>query len=183
VANCWSFSTHEFLLYKNYVSGLANLLLCILCCRYCLIADVRDVMRRKIIWCPRGTNDAEPYKRISPLLPVYYNRYFALSSRRIISDISAVCIFLSTYYHNRLQETQDHKLCLKFYRWFTFMLICFLHCRSVQVAYHEKCTVENITLLPSAISALPNGHTCLRVLPVLLHDYLCLCTEFIQSTR
>ena len=75
-------------------------------------------MGGKIIWGPLGTNDAELCNRISPLLPVYYNRNCALSLHRIISGMSAVCIFLSTYRYNRLQETQDDKPCLKFYRCF-----------------------------------------------------------------
>ena len=74
-------------------------------------------------------------------------------------------------------------MCLKFYRWFTFMLICFLHRRSVQGAYHDKCTVKSLILLHPTIAALPHEHTCRCVLSVLLNDYLCLCTKFILSTR
>jgi hypothetical protein len=61
-------------------------------------------------------------------------------------------------------------------------LICFLHRRSVQAAYHDKCTVKNTILLHSAISALPNEHTCRLVLPVLLNDCLCLSSELTYST-
>jgi len=62
-------------------------------------------------------------------------------------------------------------------------LICFLRRRSVQGAYHDKCTVQTVILVHPAIAALPHEHTCRRVFPVLLNDYLCLSTKFILSTR
>jgi hypothetical protein len=124
-------------------------------------AYIRDVMRGKMIRGPRGTNDAEPYNRISPLLPVHYNRIFALSLRRISSQSSAIGIFLSTYRHSHRKETQDGKLCRSFLRLVHVSLyaLCTSKCRGVQGAYHDNCSVKNIIMLNAAIATLRHEHT------------------------
>jgi hypothetical protein len=46
----------------------------------------------------------------------------------------------------------------------------------------KHCSVQNIAMPHPAITALPHKLACHRILPILLNDYLCFSTEYIQPT-
>ena len=152
---------------------MANLLQCIFCCRNCLIPDVHDVIKGKIICGPPGITDAGPQNWISPLLSLYYNRKFCI----VITSYNQLNVRNGhIFVHIALKKHKTINCVLIFFTVDSLKLICFralskcTNCIPWQVYCEEYNNARPCNRCTPTRTYLPSRFVCsVEWLPLFLH--------------